>query len=254
MRISPSARAVSQYSTTSANLTARMALHVYGTNPQDWFSWLAERLPTDGGLLEVGAGTGELWRRVGAGDRRLTLTDFSPAMCALLRTVPGAAVRRCDAAALPFAGGVFDAVVANHMLYHLDDPDVAIREFRRVLRPGGRLVVALNGREHMQDLAEIGRAIGRPELRPAAFTNGVDAETGPARIAACFDGVAVERYPGDLLVPVAEPILAALRSIEVAPLTPREWAAARDFVQARIDERGGYRIRKHTVLISAGTP
>jgi hypothetical protein len=47
--VSPSSRAVQQYSTTSDNLTARIALHAFGTNSQDWFSWLAERLPLSNG-------------------------------------------------------------------------------------------------------------------------------------------------------------------------------------------------------------
>src|SRR5262245_49903112 len=138
MTTSPSARAAQQYATTTGNLTARIALHAYGTNAQDWFSWLGERLPLTGEVLEVGAGTGVLWTRVDHRRRgtRLTLTDFSPAMCARLRGVEGASVRRCDAAALPFRPASFDAVIANHMLYHLDDPEAALREFARVLRPG----------------------------------------------------------------------------------------------------------------------
>ena len=39
----PSAHAISQYATTTGNLTARIALHAYGTNPQGWFAWLDER-------------------------------------------------------------------------------------------------------------------------------------------------------------------------------------------------------------------
>ena len=68
---------------------------------------------------------------------RLTLVDSSPAMCAQLREIPGAQVEQCDAAALPFADASFDAVIANHMLYHVDDPAAVVHEFDRVLRPGG---------------------------------------------------------------------------------------------------------------------
>ncbi|MEU9511955.1 class I SAM-dependent methyltransferase [Micromonospora sp. NPDC048169] len=132
--VTASARATSQYATTTGNLTARMALHSYGTNPHGWFGWLGERLPLGGDVLEVGAGTGELWQRV-SHPGRLILTDFSPAMCARLREVPGAGVLRCDAARLPFRAGSVDAVIANSMLYHLDDPDAALRDFARVLRP-----------------------------------------------------------------------------------------------------------------------
>ncbi|MCZ7440605.1 class I SAM-dependent methyltransferase [Micromonospora sp. WMMC241] len=252
MTATPSARAVSQYATTTGNLTARIALHAYGTNPQGWFAWLGERLPLAGDVLEVGAGTGELWRRVGRPETglRLTLTDFSPAMCDRLREVPGARVQRCDATHLPYADAAFDAVIANHMLYHLDDPDAALAEFARVLRPGGRLAVAVNGRDHLAELDALGLVIDRPELAVGAHRNDVTAETTPARVAAHLTDVTVERYPDELAVPAVEPVLAYVASM-IGPLTAAQESAARDVVQARIDAEGAFRVRKHTVLISA---
>jgi SAM-dependent methyltransferase len=254
MNPTPSAHAISQYATTTGNLTARIALHTYGTNPQDWFSWLYERLPLAGDVLEVGAGTGKLRTHVDHIGRglSLTLTDFSPAMCEQLRTIPSARVQQAEATDLPFADASFDTVIANHMLYHLDDPAVALREFARVLRPGGRLAIATNGSNHLDELNVIGPAIGRPELTLAATTqNDFTAETGPTYVAGYFTAVAVERYPCDLDIPTAEPILAYLDSMANEPLTPRQRSTAHDYVQAQIDANGSYRIRKHTVLITA---
>jgi SAM-dependent methyltransferase len=253
MNPTPSAHAVSQYATTTGNLTARIALHTYGTNPQDWFSWLDERLPLAGEILEVGAGTGKLWTHVDHIRRglSLTLTDFSPAMCEQLRTIPCARVQQCDATDLPFPDARFDTVIANHMLYHLDDPAAALREFARVLRPGGRLTIATNGAGHLDELNAIGPAIGRPELALAATQNDFTAEAGPTYLARYFTAVTVERYPCDLDIPTAEPILAYLDSIADEPLTPHQRSTAEDFIQAQIDANGSYRIRKHTVLITA---
>jgi SAM-dependent methyltransferase len=253
MTSTPSAHAISQYATTTGNLTARIALHAYSTNPQDWFSWLDDRLPLAGDVLEVGAGTGKLWTHVNRVTRglSLTLTDFSPAMCEQLRAVPDAHVQQCDASDLPFGDARFDTVVANHMLYHLDDPAAALREFARVLRPAGKVAIATNGTDHLDELNTIGSVIGRPELALGATQNDFTAETGPAYVARYFTGVTVERYPCDLDIPTAEPIIAYLASMADEPLTSEQRSAARDFVQAQIDANGSYRVRKHTVLITA---
>jgi SAM-dependent methyltransferase len=251
MTVSPSSRAVQQYAATSGKLTTRMALHVYGTNPQHWFDFVAERLPAGGDVLEVGAGTGALWSRVDRRGMRLTLTDFSPAMCARLREVDGAAVRQCDATGLPFAAAAFDTVIANHMLYHLDDPEAAVREFARVLRPGGRVLVAVNGRDHHAEILALGPAVGRPDLVLSAAHNDVTAETVPGLLARHFDAVTVDRHPCDLAVPTADPVLAYLASIAAVPLTPAQEAAARDLIEARIAADGVFHVRKHTVLITA---
>jgi SAM-dependent methyltransferase len=251
----PSAHAINQYATTTGNLNARIALHAYGTNPQNWFSWLDERLPLAGDVLEVGAGTGKLWTHVDHVSRGLrpTLTDFSPAMCKQLRTIADARVQQCDATDLPFPDASFDTVIANHMLYHLDNPATALREFARVLRPGGRLAIATNGSDHLDELNAIGPAIGRPELALATRQNDFTAETGPTYVARYFTAVTVERYPCDLDIPTAGPILAYLDSMADEPLTPPQRSAAHDLVQAHIAADGSYRIRKHTVLITAAT-
>jgi len=252
MTQAPSSHAISQYANTTGNLTARISIHQnYSTNPQDWFGWLGERLPLDGAILEVGAGTGLLWERIGHSGRDLTLADFSPAMCERLGAIPGASVRQCDATDLPFADAAFDTVIANHMLYHVDDPGAALAEFARVLRPGGHVAIALNGRDHLAELNAIGPAIGRPDLALAATQNDVTAETGPAYVAAHFTAVAVERFPGDLDIPVAEPILAYLDSMAGDPLTPAQRDAARILIEARIAAEGSFRVGKHTVLITA---
>lgn len=234
-------------------MRARMALYAYRTNPQGWFEWLEERLPLAGNVLEVGAGTGKLWSEIDHAARglRLTLTDFSAAMCAELREVPGASVRQCDATDLPFGDAEFDTVVANHMLYHLDDPGAALREFARVLRRSGRLAVAVNGSDHLQELREIGPAIGRPDLLRGLVLNDLTAETGAEEIGRYFGSVGVEPYPSDLEVTAVEPILDYLASLTGVPLEPAQAAAARDLVQHEIDARGNYRIRQHTVLITA---
>jgi SAM-dependent methyltransferase len=67
--------------------------------------------------------------------------DVEPLACALARERSAADIREASVLALPFGDGEFDAVVSSDVIYHLDDDDAALREMRRVLRPGGMLVV-----------------------------------------------------------------------------------------------------------------
>lgn len=246
-----SKHAVSQYSNTSDKLAARVAILSYDSNPNNWYSWLEEHLAVAGNVLEVGGGTGELWRHIDHSKARLTLTDFSPAMCDKLQDlkIPGATIQQCDAANLPFPDASFDLVIANHMLYHLDDPDSAIKEFARVLRPGGRLKTALNGREHITELLELGTAIGRPSqiLNAARIT----AETGPEHLAKHFEQVSTETFPGDFVVPTVGPVLDYLGSWGDEPLSKEQETSVRAVVEPRIAAEGNFKIRKDMVLLSA---
>ena len=247
----PSQSAISQYCTTSDKLALRAAILSYDTNPQKWYSWLESRLGVVCDVLEVGAGTGELWRHVNTSQATLALTDFSSAMCERLRAleIPQAIVKQCDASDLPFSDNTFDLVIANHMLYHLDDPEAALKEFARVLRKGGRLRASLNGRDHIEELLALGQAVGRPS--PIVGAARITAETAPGLISKYFHDVTVERFPGEFVVPGPEPILGYLASWDEAPMSAAQEVDARVVVQDTINREGSFRVKKHMVLFSA---
>lgn len=247
----PSKHAASQYSATSSNLSNRLAIHAWSTEKQSWFSWVRDRLPKEGKVLEIGAGTGLLWKQPDhpLENLNLVLTDFSAAMCEELRSVPGAVVEQCDAASLPFDDASFDAVVANHMLYHVDDPDGALREFARVLRPGGRIFIALNGEDHLPELFHVGAAIGRASVIKSQARVTVD--TVPALLAKYFVGVASERSPGDFRVPAAQPVIDYLGTVgDNGPLSLEEESIARGIIEPVIAEKGVFRIGKSMILFT----
>ena len=107
---------------------------------------IAERLdlrPADA-LLDVGCGTGTALFELAARVARAVGVDLSEEMLEVARSRarPGVELLRSDAAALPFDDGTFDAYRAERIYQHLEDPHAALREARRVLKPGGRLVVA----------------------------------------------------------------------------------------------------------------
>jgi ubiquinone/menaquinone biosynthesis C-methylase UbiE len=89
-------------------------------------------------LLDVCCGPGYLAAAAAARDLSAVGVDIAPAMVDLARgRVPAAEFRVGDAEALDFADGAFDAVVCAFGLLHLAEPERAVAEAFRVLRPGG---------------------------------------------------------------------------------------------------------------------
>jgi demethylmenaquinone methyltransferase/2-methoxy-6-polyprenyl-1,4-benzoquinol methylase len=101
--------------------------------------------PAGGAALDVACGTGrlsvELRDRVGAGGRVVGL-DFSERMLAVARAAhPSIEWVQGDATRLPFEDASFDAATTAFGLRNLDQPDRGLAEMKRVVRPGGNLVV-----------------------------------------------------------------------------------------------------------------
>lgn len=110
----------------------------------------ALRLRPGDRLLDAGCGSGH-WAVAFAGRGvRVAGIDLSPEMIRHAR-VRGAAAgadvdwRVGDLAALPFPDGAFDAIHARVALHFVPDVPAALRELRRVLRPGGRLLASVPG-------------------------------------------------------------------------------------------------------------
>jgi ubiquinone/menaquinone biosynthesis C-methylase UbiE len=94
-------------------------------------------------VLEVGCGAGHLLARLPAG-RAVGLDLAESLLSRTARRLRGrAALAQGDAAALPFAAAAFDRVYCSEVLEHLVDPAAAVREIRRVLRPGGVAVLSV---------------------------------------------------------------------------------------------------------------
>lgn len=105
---------------------------------------IRRQFPAGSRLLHAGCGSGEVDRDL-ATEMSLTAVDISPAALALyVRNNPRASeVRHATISALPFPDGCFDGVYNLGVMEHFEagEIDAILAEFRRVLRPGGRLVV-----------------------------------------------------------------------------------------------------------------
>lgn len=111
----------------------------------------ALELAPDAVVLELAAGTGGLSRELAPHVGEVRCTDLAPRMVAAAQQRARAAGLdnvRCqvvDAHALPDQDASVDAVVCQLGLMLLPDPDAALRELARVLRPGGHAAVATWG-------------------------------------------------------------------------------------------------------------
>jgi ubiquinone/menaquinone biosynthesis C-methylase UbiE len=96
-------------------------------------------------VLDVGCGTGLMSAKLAAGGRRVLGVDLSSDMIARARRRRSARVdfMQGDAEQLALESSGFDAVVNLISFHHYPAPSRALAEFRRVLRPGGRLVLVL---------------------------------------------------------------------------------------------------------------
>jgi ubiquinone/menaquinone biosynthesis C-methylase UbiE len=221
----------------------------------------AVHLARSADLLDVGCGTGSYLRRLATGGHsgRLVGVDMSPAAIAELEGVAGVEALLADAQRLPFGGGSFDIVTARHMLYHVPEPLLALREARRVLRPGGVLAAIVNV-EHTTPLLRgtVADALAEHGLyRPHSFAK-VHAGNLPGMVEKVFGHARVHRHDNELIFDSAEPVIAyavsCLNGFGVTADDPRRAAMVATIAakaEALFAERSPRRDPKGYVIVTA---
>jgi SAM-dependent methyltransferase len=219
-------------------------------------------------LLDVGTGPGDFLHRLRrSGHRgRLVGIDASPGMIAKAKSLgTGVELLQADAQSLPFPDGSFDVVTAHHMLYHVADIPLALREVRRVLRTGGRFLAVTNARDNMGDYRKaLGEAADQltgqiaDVLRIVVPASDVfNEQNGPSLIKNVFGNVAVTLVEAALRFDSADPALRYFDSCRTLKgFSEQEWAVARQaFAQtvARRLSAGKWLISKTIVLLVADT-
>jgi ubiquinone/menaquinone biosynthesis C-methylase UbiE len=212
---------------TDANLAARQSIYAYQDPPSNLMGQVLDLAAPAGPevVADVGCGNGlylaELARRGHAG--HVLGIDMSTGMLRAARQRaadagwPGLALLAADATALPLRDRAADLTLAMHMLYHVPEPRRAIAELRRVTRPGGRVVVGLNGSDHLREmrdviaaaLASIGHGLGAP------IRERIRLDEGEILLRSVFGSVSRHDFVSKLLLPGPEPVADYVRSMPV---------------------------------------
>lgn len=152
---------IEQYK-NAKNLNDRISLHEkYSTNKQGWFNWLFYQIDFSrvNRLLELGCGNGKLWQenRIDLRYREIFLSDISEGMVEEVRNKLGSDFNCivADAEKIPFKDSYFDTIIANHVLFYLNDLNLGLKEIDRVLKSDGILYCSTYGKNHMKEITEI---------------------------------------------------------------------------------------------------
>lgn len=248
---------------SDANLAARQSIYQFQRPAIDLPAAVLDLAGLTGAetVADIGCGNGrylaELARRGHRGQR--LGVDLSDGMLRAARAASAdlglatTGLAAGDAAALPLADGVSDVTLAPHMLYHVPDRPAAVRELRRITRPGGQVLVVLNAADHLAELSDLvvaaavdfglARATSLAEIRA---DGGVDLDTGARLLGTEFGTVELHEFVSELAVPGPEPILdyvASMRLVQSAADSSAIVAAAARLLPAA---GGEIKIRTHT--------
>ncbi len=241
----------------ASKLDARISLHQrFSTNEYGWLRWVFDHLdfPSGAHIVELGCGKADLWLENvhrALDNWSVVLSDLSWGMLMDAQGTLGINCARfhflaADIQDLPFEDGSFDGTIANHMLYHVPDPARALSEVHRILRPGGRLYTATNGRGHLRELRELLRAF-EPEMVFGPEDYSFSLENGAAQLSEWFGDVRLHRYEDSLAVTEGDPLIAYILSSvgdAEAIFVGDRLEELKSYVEAELSSQGVLRISK----------
>ena len=212
-------------------------------------------------LLDVGCGAGSWHSRIAQAGTRTVGIDVMQGMLrearsATAHVVPAPLLAQSDAQHLAIADALVDRVLCAGVLYHVADCEVALREMRRVLRPGGIAVISSNGASAMRRIYELhGRAATELGYRPLPITAGHFTMDDTPLVQQVFASVQRHVLTGALVFKTAEPALRFYATNRIDALKDRPpdnshrpslLHRMRELIQSEIETKGKFEVPKST--------
>ena len=246
---------VEQYKNAS-NLDIRIGLHQkYSQNPQPWFDWIYKQLnlKEKDEVLELGCGTGELWKNKNLPkDVHVTLSDQSQGMVKDARNYVGEgkgqiSYQTIDCRQIPKEDHSFDKVIANHVLFYLDDRQQVFNEIKRVLKQNGTFICSTYGSSHMQEITQLIKDFDeRITLSDHKLYDVFGLENGEEQLKKVFSQVKEIDYEDELLVDQPEPLISYILSCHgnQHEYLNHRYLEFKDFVRKKMAAKGVIKITK----------
>ena len=248
---------VEQYK-NAANINIRIELHKkYTKNPVGWFCWLYQllELQSNEQLLELGCGNGELWRANAdciKADFHVCLSDVSTGMIQDVREALSGlsgqfTYQVFDCHQIPIVDATFDKVIANHVLFYLKNPDHALEEVKRVLKPSGTFYCTTYGREHMKEISQLVKEFdSRIALSEVSLYDIFGLENGQEILSRHFEQVELVPYEDHLEVTEAGPLMEYILSCHgnQHEYLGERYQEFRKFLEKKIQKKGYVTITK----------
>lgn len=208
-----------------AHLAARQAIYRYRVDRVEFFSWALGHIDWRGGerVVDVGCGRGQYLERLARDGNVGSLVgmDLSTAMLAGVQRrwpeqLAAPTLLNADAERLPIRDGAADVALAMHMLYHVPDIAWAIAELRRVVRPGGALLVSAGAPGGLAELYQLRwdsiAAVAGQEVEPWSWFRRFNLGNGAPMLRAAFEHVDIDVLERELRIPEPGPVVAFLDS------------------------------------------
>jgi len=201
------------------NLNARQALHTdFCTNKYGWFNWVFDqyKFKPNSRVIEFGCGNGAIWannRNRIPKNIKVVITDLSEGMLnstkdnlSSLEEIIDYSVM--DIQNIKYEDSSFDFAIANHMLYHVPNIDLAISEIARILKADGTFYATTNGNNHMKGLKALVKSFdSRIDYASFSVAKEFGLENGAEQLAKYFDSVETVVYEDSLHITEAKPLV-----------------------------------------------
>lgn len=214
-----------QYS-SDKNLNARQAFHIaFSTNKYGWENWVFDQymFKSNDRVIEFGCGNGTIWannRNKLPKDIKVILTDLSEGMLRvtkdnLLGIEEVIDYSVMDIQNIEYDDNSFDCAIANHMLYHVQNRDLAISEIARILKSDGTFYATTNSIYNMKGFKDLVRNFdSRLDYASFSVAKEFGLENGIEQLSKHFDSVEKVVYEDSLHITEAKPLVDYVLSLE----------------------------------------